>query len=63
MDIFKNDEKELLIKQIEQTMVNHPISVSNIMDWILVAGLASDYGYKPIDLIRMNEERKEKVNN
>ncbi|KKN34375.1 hypothetical protein LCGC14_0794220 [marine sediment metagenome] len=55
MDIFRENEKELLISQVEQTVKNHPISVSTIIDWIVVIGIVSDYGYKPIDLLKMIE--------
>ena len=51
-------EKELILKQIEQTIKNHPVTIFTICDWIFVSGIAADYGYKPLNLLKMIEDKK-----
>lgn len=50
-------EKRFLLNQIENTMINHPIRIGAICDWIFVAGIVSDSGYNPIDLLKLVEDR------
>jgi len=55
LEELSKEEKVLILKQIERTIENHSITTSTICDWIFISGLVSDYGLKPLDLLKMLE--------
>ena len=60
-ELISKEEFVSILKQIEQTIKNHAITTIRICGWIFVSGIAADYGFKPSDLLKMIEEKKDKL--
>ena len=59
MNILSKEEKQKIIKQIEETVLNHPISVSGLLPVIELAGELASYGIPVATILKIELDKYE----